>query len=56
MGAYTSVTASEFNGFPKPPLHGIEQQLHLPSENLIEEGYEELLPKQISTVSAVQIK
>jgi hypothetical protein len=22
MGAYTSVTASEFNGFPSPPQHG----------------------------------
>lgn len=57
MGAYTSVTASEFNGFPKPPLHGIDQKLHLPSvKNLIEEGHEELLPKEISTVSAVKIK
>ncbi len=57
MGAYSSVTASEFNGFPRPPLHGIEQKLYLPSiEKLIEEGHSELFPKNVQTVSAVQLK
>jgi ornithine decarboxylase len=27
MGAYTSVTSSEFNGFPRPPVHVIEESL-----------------------------
>jgi ornithine decarboxylase len=50
MGAYSSVTASEFNGFPKPPTHGIEQMLSLPSPN---ELHGVAWPKGIQTVTAV---
>ena len=56
MGAYTSVTASEFNGFPKPPLHGIDTQLFLPSiEQIKKEGFSDRLPQQVKTVTAVSI-
>ena len=35
MGAYTSVTSSEFNGFPKPPVYILEDNMpfQLPSTN-----------------------
>ncbi len=57
MGAYTSVTASEFNGFPKPPLHGIETQIYLPScEQLSKEGFGDRFPRNVETVTAVSIK
>jgi hypothetical protein len=56
MGAYTSVTASEFNGFPKPPLHGIDTHLFLPSiEQIKKEGFAGRCPNQVSTVTAVSI-
>jgi ornithine decarboxylase len=56
MGAYSSVTASEFNGFPKPPLHGIDSQLFLPTlADVQKEGFADRLPKGITTVTAVSI-
>ncbi len=57
MGAYTSVTASEFNGFPKPPLHGIDTHLYLPSiEQVKKEGFQDRFPQSVSTVTAVSIQ
>ncbi len=57
MGAYSSVTASEFNGFPKPPLHGVDAQLYLPSlENVMKEGYQDRLPSSVKTVTSVSIE
>jgi ornithine decarboxylase len=56
MGAYTTVTASEFNGFPKPPLHGCDSLLFLPTIKQIEaEGFSERFPKDISTVTPVSV-
>ncbi len=57
MGAYTNVTASEFNGFPKPPLHGIDTSLYLPSVEQVKlEGFKGRFPTQIKTVTAVSIE
>lgn len=56
MGAYTSVTASEFNGFPKPPIHGTETNYLLPStDDLVTQGYKNRFPESVSTVTAVSI-
>jgi ornithine decarboxylase len=56
MGAYTSVTASEFNGFPKPPLHGIEKHVFLPDfKDMHIAQLQQRLPAQVSTVSAVAL-
>lgn len=56
MGAYTNVTASEFNGFPKPPLHGVDSHLFLPSiEQVEKEGFKDRFPKDIQTVIPVAI-
>lgn len=52
MGAYTSVTASEFNGFPKPPLHGLENTVYLPDLADVDGVF----PSNVTTVSAVSIK
>jgi len=57
MGAYSSVTASEFNGFPKPPLHGIDTQLFLPSiDQVKKEGFTDRFPKGVTTVTQVSIE
>ena len=57
MGAYSSVTASEFNGFPKPPLHGVESQCIMPSiEQLQKEGYADRFPKYVKTVTAISVE
>ena len=57
MGAYSSVTASEFNGFPKPPMHGTDRSLFVPPvEQLKLEGYADRFPKEIQTVTAVSIE
>jgi ornithine decarboxylase len=57
MGAYTSVTASEFNGFPKPPLHGIERPLYVSSiEQINQEGWADRFPKDVKTVTPVSIE
>ena len=54
MGAYTSVTASEFNGFPKPPLHGVDTHLFVPTiEQIKQEGFGSRFPTQLQTVSSV---
>ncbi len=54
MGAYTSVTASEFNGFPKPPLHGVDTQVFVPSiPQLKIEGFGHRFPTSIRTVTSV---
>ena len=56
MGAYSSVTASEFNGFPKPPLHGADRSLYSPSiEQLVKEGFKERFPAHVDTVSCVSM-
>ncbi len=57
MGAYTNVTASEFNGFPKPPLHGIDSYLHLPCVDQIKkDGFHSRFPNKVSTVTPVSIQ
>jgi ornithine decarboxylase len=57
MGAYSSVTASEFNGFPKPPLHGTDRSIYLPSVDQIqEEGYRSRFPSNVRTVTAVSVQ
>lgn len=56
MGAYSSVTASEFNGFPKPPLHGTDRSLYVSSiEQVKEEGFGDRFPKDVQTVTPVSI-
>lgn len=54
MGAYTSVTSSEFNGFPKPPVHILEQDMkyQLP---YITEFEVAILPKNLKYVSPVNV-
>ena len=57
MGAYSSVTASEFNGFPKPPLHGIDSHLFLPSiDQVKKEGFGQRFPSAVTTVTQVSIE
>jgi ornithine decarboxylase len=55
MGAYTSVTASEFNGFPKPPVLHLESKgVSLPSfDDLKLQGLRQRLPFDVTTVSGV---
>jgi len=56
MGAYSSVTASEFNGFPKPPLHGADRSLYSPSiEQIMKEGFKERFPNNVQTVTCVSM-
>jgi ornithine decarboxylase len=54
MGAYTSVTSSEFNGFPKPPVHLIESSnpYQLP---YITELDKNSLPINLKYVSSVKV-
>ena len=57
MGAYSSVTASEFNGFPKPPLHGTDRSLFIPSiDQVKQEGYANRFPNDVKTVVPVAIQ
>jgi ornithine decarboxylase len=57
MGAYSSVTASEFNGFPKPPMHGTDRSLFVPPmEQVKQEGFADRLPREIQTVTSVSIQ
>ena len=57
MGAYSSVTASEFNGFPKPPLHGIDSQLYLPTlDQVKQEGFAGRFPNLVTTVTQVSVE
>lgn len=56
MGAYTTVTASEFNGFPKPPLHGVESSIYVPdAQKIITEGFADRFPRGVKTVTAVSV-
>ncbi len=57
MGAYTSVTASEFNGFPKPPQHGSHtHHVFLPDlKAILDTPWKERFPKQLDYVSPVRI-
>jgi ornithine decarboxylase len=50
MGAYTSVTATEFNGFPKPEVHYVEESIPSP---IFYNGPSNLWPQKLSTVSHV---
>lgn len=50
MGAYTSVTSSEFNGFPRPYVHVQDEMLPLPSEFPAD-----IWPKNIEYVSPVKV-
>ena len=50
MGAYTSVTATEFNGFPKPRVHYLENTLPHPMFM----GFEPW-PRTVKTVSHVNV-
>lgn len=54
MGAYTSVTASEFNGFPRPPMHGVESSIYLPEPEKVVVENEFSWPSGVSVVSAVK--
>ncbi len=59
MGAYTSVTASEFNGFPKPPQHGSSaHHVFLPDFTSVISGspWKERIPTQLEYVSPVRIQ
>jgi ornithine decarboxylase len=56
MGAYSSVTASEFNGFPKPPLHGVDHSLFLPMLKDVEKEHPHRFPKGVTTVTAVSLR
>ena len=57
MGAYTSVTASEFNGFPKPPQHGSSaHHVFLPDlDRVLETGWKERFPKELKYVTPVRL-
>lgn len=58
MGAYTSVTASEFNGFPKPPQHGSSaHHVFLPEFNrILDSPWKERVPTQLEYVTPVRIQ
>ena len=56
MGAYTSVTASEFNGFPRPPYHSDETTMFLPLVDTLKKGgFANEFPKAVKTVTPVSI-
>lgn len=56
MGAYTSVTASEFNGFPRPPYHADETTMFLPLVDTLKKGgFANEFPKAVKTVTPVSI-
>lgn len=50
MGAYTSVTSSEFNGFPKPYVHLVEDGLPSPSD-----FSPEVWPQRVQYVTPVKV-
>lgn len=53
MGAYTSVTSSEFNGFPKPPVYTLED--HMPFQLPSIHGFQAKdWPQSIQYVSPVK--
>jgi hypothetical protein len=51
MGAYSSVTATEFNGFPKPFVHYLKDE-HLPYTIFMAS---EAWPQKIKTVTSVLV-
>jgi diaminopimelate decarboxylase len=54
MGAYSAVTASEFNGFPKPPVHDVAHAL--PSlYDLTPNNLKERMPLDVVTVNGVSL-
>lgn len=54
MGAYSSVTASEFNGFPKPKI--VDPEASLPSlYDLTKDGLKKRLPFDVTTVTGVTL-
>jgi ornithine decarboxylase len=54
MGAYSSVTASEFNGFPKPKI--IDSGVQLPSlSDMAPHGLKSRLPFDVTTVNGVTL-
>lgn len=55
MGAYSSVTASEFNGFPKPPQHGsATHHVFLPSlDQICQTQWKLRFPNKCSYVTPV---
>lgn len=53
MGAYSSVTASEFNGFPKPPTHGLDYVSYIPEINEVKTTKSGEWPRNVQTVSCV---
>ena len=55
MGAYTNVTASEFNGFPKPPTHGIESSIFVPNVSDVPVKDSQDWPRLVKTVSCVSM-
>lgn len=56
MGAYTTVTASEFNGFPKPPVLFVENQVSLPVlDDLAKDTLRNRRPFDVTTVTGVTV-
>ncbi len=54
MGAYTSVTASEFNGFPKPPVLDVAEALPF-LYDLAPNNLKDRLPFDVMTVNGVSL-
>ena len=56
MGAYTSVTASEFNGFPAPPQHGsATESVFLPTVTEVLSSAHTRFPKAVKYVKPVSL-
>jgi hypothetical protein len=56
MGAYTSVTASEFNGFPAPPQHGsATESVFLPAISDVLNTSQVRFPKGMKYVKPVSL-
>ena len=56
MGAYTSVTASEFNGFPAPPQHGsATESVFLPTVSEVLSSAHTRFPKAVKYVKPVSL-
>jgi ornithine decarboxylase len=56
MGAYSSVTASEFNGFPKPPIFQTKSSTALPQlYDLVKDNLKGRLPFDVTVVNGVSV-
>ena len=56
MGAYSSVTASEFNGFPKPPICQPKEPLALPDVyDLVKDNLKDRLPYDVTVINGVSV-